>query len=55
VKRLVLVAVVFAAIETAWALCAGAYSVNFWVFYGVLAAASLVFFVPGVVEKQAEG
>ncbi|HUI00528.1 MAG TPA: hypothetical protein VLX56_02725 [Nitrososphaerales archaeon] len=52
-RRLVLVAAVLAVLETAWALYAGAYQVNFWLFYGVLLGASLVFFVPGVVEKRA--
>ena len=46
--RLILVIIVMAAAETAWTLYAAATSVDLFLVYGVLAAASAIFFVPGI-------
>lgn len=46
--RMILVIIVMAAAETAWALYAAATSVDLFLVYGVLVAASVVFFVPGI-------
>jgi hypothetical protein len=49
--RVVLLVLVMAAAECAWGLYAARTEVNLGLFYGVLVAASLVFFVPGVYGK----
>jgi hypothetical protein len=51
-SRVILVIVVMAAAETAWALYVAVASVNLLLFYAVLIAASVVFFVPGVAQAR---
>jgi hypothetical protein len=51
--RMILVAVVMAVAETAWALYCGEADVNLAVFYAVLVLASAVFFIPGIAEPRA--
>jgi hypothetical protein len=51
-SRMILVIVGMAAAETAWALYAAVASVNLLLFYAVLIAASVVFFVPGVAQAR---
>jgi hypothetical protein len=46
--RMILVIVVMAVAETAWALYAAETSLDLLLFYAVLVAASAVFFVPGL-------
>jgi hypothetical protein len=50
---MILVAVVMAVAETAWALYCGEADVNLAVFYAVLVLASAVFFIPGIAEPRA--
>jgi len=50
--RLILVIVAMVVVETAWALYCAVDNVNFFVFYGGLAAASVVFWVPGLSFKK---
>ena len=49
--RMIPVILVFAIAETAWALFSAETNVNLVLFYVVLLAASVVFFVPGLTEK----
>ena len=50
--RMILLAVVMAAGETAWAFYCGVTGVNLAVFYAVLVLASSVFFIPGIAEPR---
>jgi hypothetical protein len=50
--RMILVILIVAIAETAWALFCAATSVNLLVFYAVLVAASAIFWVPGIAEKR---
>ncbi len=50
--RMILVALALAVAETAWALFCAETSVNLILFYVVLLAASVVFFIPGIAEKS---
>jgi hypothetical protein len=51
--RMILVILVVAIAETAWALFCAATGVNLLVFYAVLVVASAVFWVPGLAERRA--
>jgi len=48
--RLILVILALTVAETAWALFCAETSVNLILFYVVLLAASVVFFIPGIAE-----
>jgi hypothetical protein len=50
--RMILVALVLAIAETAWALLCAATNANLGLFYVGLVAASVVFFIPGLAEKR---
>jgi hypothetical protein len=50
--RMILAILVVAMAETAWSLFCAATDVNLIVFYGVLVAASAVFWIPGLAEKR---
>lgn len=50
--RIILVAVVMAVAETAWALFCAVAQVNLALFYAVLVAASTVFWIPGLAEPR---
>jgi len=49
---MILLVIFLAIAETAWALFCAATGVNIFVFYGVLVAASAVFWIPGLTEKK---
>lgn len=51
--RMIIVALLLAVVETAWALFCAEAGINLLVFYAVLVAASAVFFVPGVAKISA--
>ncbi len=51
VSRMLLVILVLAVAESAWALLSAYTGLPLVLFYGVLAAASAVFFVPGLADK----
>jgi hypothetical protein len=53
-KRLVVLAVAVAGAESAWAYYAAATSVPLALFYGVILATSVLFFVPGLVEDRSK-
>lgn len=50
--RLILVILLMAVAETAWALFCAATGVNLFVFYAVLVAVSAVFWIPDQAEKR---
>jgi hypothetical protein len=50
--RMLLVVVVLAVAETAWALISAYVGINIFVFYAVLVIASAVFWVPGLTESR---
>jgi hypothetical protein len=51
-RRLIIIVVVMAAVEVAWALYCAVTGANLFLFYAVLVVASVVFWVPGVAEKR---
>jgi hypothetical protein len=51
VNRLILVILVMAVAETAWALFCAETGVNLFVFYAVLVAVSAVFWLPDPAER----
>ena len=50
--RMLIVILVTAAAETAWALFAAETGIDLLLFYAVLVAASAVFFIPGLAERR---
>ena len=50
--RLIIAILLVAIAETLWALFCAAASVNLFVFYAVLVAASAVFWIPGLTENR---
>lgn len=54
-RRLYVLVIALAIAETAWALLCAEADVNIFLFYGVLVAASALFWVPGLAEKPDAG
>lgn len=52
VARLVAVVLVLGVLEVAWALYCSETGANIFLFYGVLIAASAVFWIPGIATKR---
>jgi hypothetical protein len=52
IAKSIVIIVVLAVVELAWALYAAATSANLLLFYAVLVVLSVVFFVPGLIELE---
>lgn len=53
-RRAAIIAVVLSVGESVWAYYSGVAGVDLLVFYGVLVAASLVLFIPGLIEAKGQ-